>query len=165
MPADEKLRLKALLKAQGLPPLVTITHVLVTPNQHHDTSTVQHFWKQKLYPWIWENTKGLEGGQMFVRSDNCGGQFKSARHFRFISEHSSMPHSKGMRLLWSHFESCHGKDLVTCHAVIVTQYTTLLLSSNIPARCYYQAIPPHYYYHAIYHHAATTTQYTTTLLL
>ena len=159
MPADEKLKLKALLKAQGLPPLVTITHVLITPNQHHDTSTVQHFWKQKLYPWIWENTQGLEGGQMFVRSDNCGGQFKSARHFRFISEHSSMPHSKGMRLLWSHFESCHGKDLVTRHTATIMQYlhvllsrntttlllprnTTTLLVSPIPPRSYYHAIPP-----------------------
>ena len=111
MSATEKVKLKKLLLAEGLPPLVTITHVLVTPNPHHDTSTVQHFWKEKLYPWIWENTTGLEGGNMFVRSDNCGGQFKSARHFRFISEHSSLPHSRGMRLLWSHFESCHGKDL------------------------------------------------------
>ena len=29
-------------------------------------------------------------GNVFVRSDNCGGQFKSSRHFRFISEHNSL---------------------------------------------------------------------------
>ena len=111
MSVGEKGRLKKLLKEQGLPPLVTITHVMVSLNPHHDTPVVQYFWKNKLYPWIWENTVGLEGGNMFVRSDNCGGQFKSGRHFRFISEHSSLPHSRGMKLLWSHSESCHGKDL------------------------------------------------------
>ena len=111
MPAEEKSRLRELLSKEGLPPLVTITHVLITPNPHHDTATVQHFWKEKLFPWIWDNTVGLEGGNMFVRSDNCGGQFKSGRHFRFISEHSSLPHSRGVRLLSNHFESCHGKDL------------------------------------------------------
>ena len=100
MPSEEKERLKELLKKEGLPPLVTITHVVVSPNPHHDTAVVQYFWKNKLYPWIWENTVGLEGGNMFVRSDNCGGRFKSGRHFRFISEHSSLPHSpsRGMKL-------------------------------------------------------------------
>jgi hypothetical protein len=126
MPADEKARLKQLLSNEGLPPLVTITHVLVTPNPHHDTAAVQHFWKEKLYPWMWENTVGLEGGCMFVRSDNCGGQFKSGRHFRFISEHSSLPHSKGMRLLWSHFESCHGKDLSGTRASLLLSALLLL---------------------------------------
>ena len=126
MPADEKARLKKLLSNEGLPPLVTITHVLVTPNPHHDTAAVQHFWKEKLYPWMWENTVGLEGGCMFVRSDNCGGQFKSGRHFRFISEHSSLPHSKGMRLLWSHFESCHGKDLSGMRASLLLSALLLL---------------------------------------
>ena len=111
MPGEEKAKLKQLLEDEGLPPLVTITHVMISPNPHHDTSVVQHFWKEKLMPWVWENTQGLEGGNMFVRSDNCGGQFKSARHFRFISEFSSTAFSRGMRLLWSHSEPCHGKDL------------------------------------------------------
>ena len=103
--------MKELLKTEDLPPLVTITHVMVSPNPYHDTAVVQYFWKNRPFPWIWENTVGLEGGDMFVRSDNCAGQFKSGRHFRFISEHSSLPHSRGMKLLWSHSEPCHGKDL------------------------------------------------------
>ena len=111
MSAGEKAKSKAMLKGQGLPPLITITHAMVSPNPHHDTSVVQHFWKHKLMPWIWEHTQDLEGGNMFVRSDNCGGQFKSARHFRFISEFSNAEHSRGMKMLWSHSEPCHGKDL------------------------------------------------------
>ena len=75
MPAAEKVKLKELLKGQNKPPLVTITHVLVTPSPHHDKATVQHFWKEKLFPWTWQNTVGLEGGNLFVRSDNCSGQF------------------------------------------------------------------------------------------
>ena len=67
MSVGEKERLKKLLKEQGLPPLVTITHVMVSPNPHHDTAVVQYFWKNKLYPWIWENTVGLEGGNNYVR--------------------------------------------------------------------------------------------------
>ena len=62
-------------------------------------------------PWIWKNTTGLEGGNMFVRSDNCGDQFKSTRHFRFIFEFSSGECSRGMRMSWSQSEPCHGKDL------------------------------------------------------
>ena len=111
MSAEEKTKLKAMLHEQDLPPLITITHVMVSPNPHHDTSVVQHFWRHKLMPWIWENTVGLEGGNMFVRSDNCSGQFKSARHFRFISEFSNSDCSRGMKMLWSHSEPCHGKDL------------------------------------------------------
>jgi hypothetical protein len=82
MLVEEKAKLKGMLEKEGLPPLITITHVMVSPNPHHDTAVVQHFWKTKLMAWVWENTQGLENGHMFVRSDNCGGQFKSARHFR-----------------------------------------------------------------------------------
>ena len=111
MLVEEKAKLKGMLEKEGLPPLIMITHVMVSPNPHHDTAVVQHFWKTKLMAWVWENTQGLENGHMFVRSDNCGGQFKSARHFRFISEFSSQEYSRGMKLLWSHSEPCHGKDL------------------------------------------------------
>ena len=52
MPSEEKERLKELLKEEGLPPLVTITHVMVSPNPHHDTAVVQYFWKNRLFPWI-----------------------------------------------------------------------------------------------------------------
>lgn len=38
-------------------------------------------------------------------------QFKSARHFRFVSNFSDYTYTKDVRLVWSHFESCHGKDL------------------------------------------------------
>ena len=110
-PAEQRKRLLETLGEHGLPPGVTIMHALLTPNPHHDTAGVQSFFRHKLYPWLWEITVGLEAAIHYARSDGCGGQFKSGRHFRFISNFSQMEYSKDVRLIWSHFESCHGKDL------------------------------------------------------
>ena len=53
----------------------------------------------------------LEDAVIFFRSDNCAGQFKSGRHFRFISEWSMNDMAKETCLIWSHFEDKHGKDM------------------------------------------------------
>lgn len=100
----------ALLKC-GKPSEVAIMHTGITQNPHHNTATVQFFIKKRLMPWIWKYTVGCEDAVIYFRSDNCAGQFKSARHFRFISEWSKNDAAKETRLIWSHFEEKHGKDM------------------------------------------------------
>lgn len=39
------------------------------------------------------------------------GQFLSGRHFRFVSEWCKHDVTKETRLVWSHFEEMHGKDM------------------------------------------------------
>ena len=54
----------------------------------------------------------LQGATHIVRSDGCAGQMKSGRHFRFISNfHTYTGWNLGITLIWTHSESCHGKDL------------------------------------------------------
>jgi len=110
-PAQQRAELLRTLEQHGHPPEITIMHALLTPNPHHDTAGVQHFFHEQLYPWLWANTVDLEQATHYARSDGCGGQFKSGRHFRFISNFSQSLYNKDVRLIWSHFESCHGKDL------------------------------------------------------
>ena len=64
----------------------------------------------QLYPWIADCTT-LRGAIHLMRSDGCAGQMKSGRHFRFISNFHTFLWVLAMRLIWTHFESCHGKDL------------------------------------------------------
>ena len=61
-------------------------------------------------PWLELHTT-LRGAHLLVRSDGAAGQMKSGRHFRFIASFHTFDWSMGMVLIWSHFESCHGKDL------------------------------------------------------
>ena len=99
------------LSKRSLKPEVAIMHSGITQNPHHNTATVQYFIKEKLLPWVWKYTTGLEDAVFYFRSDNCAGQFLSGRHFRFISEWSKMECAKETRCIWSHFEEKHGKDM------------------------------------------------------
>lgn len=85
----------------------------ITANQHHDTAGVQHFFENHLFPWFWENTIGLKdsGALFYIRSDGCRAQFKSGRHFRWLSRFPEYEWAGGVRPIHSHFESCHGKDM------------------------------------------------------
>ena len=105
--------LLAELAKNGKKPEVLIMMCGITSNQHHDTAGVQDFFKRHFYPWLWANSRGLEGNgsKMYCRSDGCRCQFKSARHFRFISGFPSYDWARTMMCLWTHFESCHGKDI------------------------------------------------------
>ena len=93
-PAEARKQLLATLEKHGKPPEVTIMHALLTPNPFHDTAGVQNFFERQLYPWLWLNTIGLEAAIHHARSDGASGQFKSGRHFRFISNFSQMTYSK-----------------------------------------------------------------------
>ena len=110
-PAVQRARLLETLKKHGHNPEITVMHALLPPNTYHDTTGVQHFFEHQFYPWLWGNTVGLDAGVHYARSDGCGGQFKSARHFRFISNFAQYGYTRDVRLVWSHFESCHGKNL------------------------------------------------------
>ena len=85
----------------------------ITANQHHDTAGVQHFFETHIFPWLWTNTQGLKdsGALMYVRSDGCRAQFKCGRHFRWQSNFPQLEGAHGLIPIWSHFESCHGKDM------------------------------------------------------
>ena len=83
--AEQRADLIATLAKHNQPPEITIMHATLTPNPFHDTAGVQHFFENDLYPWLWKYTTGLEKAVLYARSDGCGGQFKSGRHFRFIS--------------------------------------------------------------------------------
>ena len=85
----------------------------ITANQHHDTAGVQHFFETHIFPWLWTNTQGLKdsGALMYVRSDGCRAQFKCGRHFRWQSNFPHFEGAHGLIPIWSHFESCHGKDM------------------------------------------------------
>jgi len=101
----------ATLKKHNLPPVVTVMHVFMTSAHGHNTTTVQHCIKKYLMPWIWDYTENFEKGLLYFRTDNCVGQFKSARHMRFISLWSDLDCSKEVTLIWTHSEACHGKDI------------------------------------------------------
>lgn len=107
---EERMALLRVLAANKLPPEVTIMHMGITANPHHDTAGIQHFFQYELYPWIADYTT-LRGAIHLMRSDGCAGQMKSGRHFRFISNFHTFLWALTMRLIWTHFESCHGKDL------------------------------------------------------
>ena len=157
LPADERAALIFMLDEQKLPHEVIIMHALLTPNPHHDTAGVQFFFEKRLFPWLWENTTGLQdGGLFYVRSDGCGGQFKSGRHFRFIANFAQYAWARGVRLLWSHFESAHGKDLsdpecgrmkfiLRCHEMRHTPMNPTMLKTSFEA-----------YTHLSTHHCKTT---------
>ena len=99
------------LAENHLPPEVTIMHIEITANPHHDTAGIQHFFQHNLYPWLKQHTT-LQGVWHIVRSDGCAGQMKSGRHFRFVSNfHTYTDWNMQITLVWSHSESCHGKDL------------------------------------------------------
>ena len=100
-----------LLAQHGMKPEVAVMHNGITQNPHHNTATVQYYIIKKLMPWVWKYTVGLEDAVFYFRSDNCGGQFLSGRHFRFISEWSKYDETKDTRCIWSHFEEKHGKDM------------------------------------------------------
>ena len=106
-------QLVQILKDNGKPPEVTIMLSGMTANQHHDTAGVQHFLQHHMFPWLWENTQGLKdtGALFHLRTDGCRSQFKSARHFRFLSHFQKLDWTGLMKPVHSHFESCHGKDI------------------------------------------------------
>ena len=103
--------ISATLQKHGLKPEVAIMHTGITQSPHHNTATVQYFFLEKMMPWVWKYTRGLENAVFYVRSDNCAGQFLSGRHFRFISDWSKNEAAKETSLIWSHFEEKHGKDM------------------------------------------------------
>jgi hypothetical protein len=110
-PMEERMEVLRALAANHLPPEITVMHIGVTSNPHHDTAGIQHFFQHNLYPWLQEHTT-LEGARHIVRSDGCAGQMKSGRHFRFIANfHTFVAWNMQITLIWSHSESCHGKDL------------------------------------------------------
>jgi len=110
-PTEERMEVLHALAANHLPPEITVMHIGVTSNPHHDTAGIQHFLQHNLYPWLQEHTT-LEGAYHIVRSDGCAGQMKSGRHFRFIANfHTLIAWNMQITLIWSHSESCHGKDL------------------------------------------------------
>ena len=107
---QERLAVLRTLAANHLPPEITVMHMGITENPHHDTAGIQHFMQHNLFPWLKENTT-LSEAHLLFRSDGCAGQMKSGRHFRFISNFHTFDWSMGAKLVWSHFESCHGKGL------------------------------------------------------
>ena len=109
--AGERMEVLRVLAANKLPPEVTVMHMGITADAHHDTAGIQHFFQHHLYPWLAKYTT-LRGAVQLMRSDGCAGQMKSGRHFRFISNfHCNVDWNLEMKLIWTHFESCHGKDL------------------------------------------------------
>jgi hypothetical protein len=107
----QRVSLLETLEKHVHPPEITIMHALLTPNPHHGPAGVHHFFEHQLYPWLWNYIAGLEHAVHYARSDGVPGHFKSGRHFGFVSNFSQELFSKDIRLVWLHFESCHGKDL------------------------------------------------------
>ena len=107
---EERMAVLRALAENRLAPEVTIMHIGVIANPHHDTAGIQHFFQHNLYPWLKQHTT-LQGARHIVRSDGCAGQMKSGRHFRFVANfHTHTDWNMGVTLVWSHSESCHGKD-------------------------------------------------------
>ena len=108
---EERMEVLRALAEFKLPPEIIVMHMGITSNPHHDTAGIQHFFRYHLYPWLAKYTL-FRGARHLVRSDGCSGQMKSGRHFRFIANfHTHTDWNLGTVLIWSHSESCRGKDL------------------------------------------------------
>ena len=105
-PLREKLTI--LFAEHDVSPVLTICTFGISPDQGHDTAFVQHYHEKHLYPWLEENCHKIDTYMM--RSDGCTGQFKCGRHFRWLATHSTT-NMKQIKVVHSHSESCHGKDM------------------------------------------------------
>jgi len=106
--SGERRSLQKLFDDNHLPHVLTICTFGISPDQGHDTAFVQKYHGDKLYPWLAENCHPIH--TYLMRSDGCTGQFKCGRHFRWLSTHSTTQQAE-IKLVHSHSESCHGKDI------------------------------------------------------
>ena len=153
--AEERMEALRVLAENHMPPeVIIIMHAGVTSNPHHDTAGIQHFFQYNLYPWLKGNTN-LKGAHHVVRSDGCAGQMKSGRHFRFVANFHTFTWNLEITLVWSHSESCHGKDLsdpecgrmkfiLRCHEMRHTAEDPTMLKTSLEQ-----------YQHLLDHHCTT----------
>ena len=91
--------------AEGIPPVITETHYVVSNDMQHDNAFVQKALDDMITPHIQQVAPSVK--ELYLRSDGCKAQFKCAENFDWVSRQSK--EGCGLVIHWSFFESCHGK--------------------------------------------------------
>jgi hypothetical protein len=101
---QEKEKLHKMFQEEGLPPIVTESHIFISSDMMHDTAFVHHVNDFLTEQYIKQHAPNVT--IHYTRSDGCAGQYKNAHHFLWISKQKI---KTLIQRIWSFFCSCHGK--------------------------------------------------------
>jgi len=119
--ASEKEKLHKAFKEEGLPPIVTESHVSISSDMMHDTAFVHHVNDFLTEHYIKKYAPNVT--RHFTRSDGCAGQYKNAHHFLWISKQKI---TTLIQRIWSFFCSCHGYVFPCCDCMPTTADVSVL---------------------------------------
>lgn len=105
---EEKAKLIEMFDREGLPHIITESHIVISPDTQHGFAMVQHFHQEIFIKYLKKYMPTIT--RCFCRSDGCRSQYKGRHHFGFLSTHGI---AEGITTTWSWFCSCHGKCLVS----------------------------------------------------
>jgi hypothetical protein len=95
------------------PEILKETHYYMSDEPQHDTFLVQHAF---LLQWKFMTDRGIFPKQHVVWSDECAGQFKSARSWLFLGRYHNLTMCDqcptGCQVVWNYFATGHGKGEV-----------------------------------------------------
>ena len=75
---DEREELRAVFERNNLPPIVTQSHIFISPDTHHGVEMLQHA-NGVFKKYLADNAPSVH--TRWARSDGCKSQYKGKNHF------------------------------------------------------------------------------------